>query len=79
MNNLNRPNGEANLKVAHENLILSILISALDDDPGYIETADCHHWMDTIGVADNESIKDALLATGGKVEDKRYIAERMED
>ena len=32
MNNLNRPNGEANLQIAHENLILSVIISALDDE-----------------------------------------------
>tara|TARA_B100000745_G_scaffold135559_1_gene88553 strand:- start:694 stop:933 length:240 start_codon:yes stop_codon:yes gene_type:complete len=79
MNNLNRPNGEDTVQVAHENLILSILISALDEDPGYIETADCRHWLDTIGLKDSEGVKDALLATGGKVNDKRYIAERMED
>jgi hypothetical protein len=78
-NSPNRPNGEANLQIAHENLILSILISALDDDPGYIETADCKHWLDTIGLNNNEGVKDALLATGGKVKDKRYIAERMEE
>ena len=79
MNNLNRPNGEATLQVAHENLILSVIIAALDDDPGYIDTADCSHWLDTIGLNDNEGGKDALLATGGKVNDKRYIAERMEE
>jgi len=79
MNNLNRPNGEDSVQIAHENLILSILISALDEDPGYIETADCRHWLDTIGLNDSEAVKDALLATGGKVTDKRYIAERMED
>ena len=53
MNNLNRPNGEATLQVAHENLILSVIIAALDDDPGYIDTADCSHWLDTIGLNDN--------------------------
>ena len=79
MNNLNRPNGEATLQVAHENLILSVIIAALDDDPGYIDTADGSHWLDTIGLNDNEGVKDALLATGGKVNDKRYIAERMEE
>lgn len=79
MNNLNRPNGEANLQIAHENLILSVIISALDDDPGYIDTDDCNHWLDTIGLNNNEGVKDALLATGGKVNDKRYIAERMEE
>ena len=79
MNNLNRPNGEATLQVAHENLILSVIIAAVDDDPGYIDTADCSHWLDTIGLNDNEGVKDALLATGGKVNDKRYIAERMEE
>lgn len=79
MNTPNRPNGEATLKVAHENLILSVIISALDEDPGYIDTADCNHWLDTIGLNGNEGVKDALLATGGKVNDKRYIAERMEE
>ena len=79
MNNLNRTNGEATLQIAHENLILSVIISALDEDPGYLDTADCNHWLDTIGLKDNEGVKDALLATGGKVNDKRYIAERMEE
>ena len=79
MNKLNRPTGEATLQIAPENLILSVIISALDEDPGYIDTADCSHWLDTIGLNDNEGVKDALLATGGKVNDKRYIAERMEE
>ena len=79
MNTPTRHNGEATLKVAHENLILSVIISALDEDPGYIDTADCNHWLDTIGLNGNEGVKDALLATGGKVNDNRYIAERMEE
>lgn len=79
MSTESRPQGEAELQVAHENFVLSILISALNDNPAYAESDSCRVWLDAIGVKDQEAVKDALLSTGGKVKDKRYIAERMED
>jgi hypothetical protein len=69
---------EGAIQIGHENLVLSILISALDDDPNYIDTADCKNWCTSIGLEDEETIKIALSQTNGKVNHKNYITEIRE-
>ena len=72
-------NNRDELAVAWENFCLQVIITALEDDPAYINTSDCGIWLDRAGVDNHEMVKDALVATQGKVKDKRYINERMED
>ena len=67
------------LAIAWENFCLQIIIVALEDDPTYINTSDCQMWLDRAGVDNHETVKDALVVTQGKIKDKRYINERMED
>ena len=72
-------NNRDELAVAWENFCLQVIITALEDDPTYIDTSDCMVWLDRAGVENHDTVKDALVATQGKVKDKRYINERMED
>ena len=72
-------NDRGELAIAWENFCLQVVITALEDDPTYIDTSDCMVWLDRAGVDNHETVKDALAATQGKVNDKRYINERMED
>ena len=72
-------NNRGELSIAWENFCLQVIITALEDDPTYINTSDCTIWLDRAGVDNHETVKDALVATQGKVKDKRYINERMED
>ena len=72
-------NNREELAIAWENFCLQVIIIALEDDPDYINTSDCMIWLDRAGVDNHETVKDALVATQGKIKDKRYINERMED
>ena len=72
-------NNRDELAVAWENFCLQVIITALEDDPAYINTSDCEIWLNRAGVDNHDTVKDALVATQGKVKDKRYINERMED
>lgn len=72
-------NNRDDLATAWENLCLQVIITALDDEPDYINTSDCRTWLDRAGVDYSDTIKNALVTTQGKVNDKRYINERMED
>ena len=76
---VNNRNNREELAVAWENFCLQVIITALEDDPAYINTSDCGIWLDRAGVDNHDTVKDALVATQGKVKDKRYINERMED
>jgi len=72
-------NNRGELSIAWENFCLQIIITALEDDPTYINTSDCMVWLDRAGVENTDTVKNALVTTQGKVKDKRYINERMED
>ena len=72
-------NNRDELAIAWENFCLQVIITALEDDPTYINTSDCMVWLDRAGVENHDTVKDALIATQGKINDKRYINERMED
>ena len=72
-------NNRGELVIAWENFCLQVIITALEDDPTYINTSDCEIWLDRAGVDNHEMVKDALVTTQGKIKDKRYINERMED
>ena len=67
------------LATAYENLCLQVVIEALADEPGYINTPDCQVWLNRAGVDDTELVQNALIATNGKINDKRYINERMDE
>jgi len=72
-------NNREELAIAWENFCLQVIITSLEDDPAYINTSDCEIWLDRAGVDNPDTVKDALVTTQGKVKDKRYINERMED
>ena len=72
-------NNRDELVIAWENFCLQVIIVALEDDPAYIDTSDCEIWLDRAGVEHPDTVKNALLTTQGKIKDKRYINERMED
>ena len=72
-------NNREELAIAWENFCLQVIIIALEDDPDYINTSDCKMWLDRAGVDNHEMVKEALVTTQGKIKDKRYINERMED
>ena len=72
-------NNRDELAIAWENFCLQVIIIALEDDPTYIDTSDCGIWLDRAGVENHDTVKDALITTQGKINDKRYINERMED
>jgi len=71
-------NNRGELATAWENFCLQVIITALDDDPTYINTSDCQIWLDHAGVDNPDIVKNALAVTKGKVNDKRYINERLE-
>lgn len=72
------PQNKPDVKTAHENLVLQVIISAVSDSPTYLDSDDCQLWLDTLDIDNPEAFKRALLMTDGKVLDKRYIAERMD-
>jgi len=72
------PQNQPPVKTAHENLVLQIIISAVNDNPKYLDSNDCQLWLDTLDIDNSEAFKRALLMTDGKVLNKRYIAERMD-
>ena len=72
-------NNRDELAIAWENFCLQVVITALEDDPDYIHTSDCMIWLDRAGVDNPDTVKDALVATQGKIKDERNINERMED
>ena len=72
-------NNRGEQAIAWENFCLQVIITALEDDPTYIHTSDCQIWLDRAGVDNTDTVKDALVVTQGKIKDKRYINERMED
>ena len=76
---VNNRNNRDELSIAWENFCLQVIIIALEDDPAYINTSDCGIWLDRAGVDNPDTVKNALVTTQGKVKDKRYINERMED
>jgi hypothetical protein len=72
------PQNQPTVKTAHENLVLQIIISAVNDNPKYLDSNDCQLWLDTLDINNSDAFKRALVMTDGKVLDKRYIAERMD-
>jgi len=77
--NRNNRNNRNDLATAWENLCLQVIITALDEEPDYINTSDCQTWLDRAGIDYPDAIKNALAATQGKINYKRYINERIED
>jgi hypothetical protein len=72
-------NNRVEFAIAWENFCLQVIITALEDDPTYINTEDCMMWLDYAGVDNPDVVKNALVTTQGKINDKRYINERMEE
>jgi len=50
-------NNRDELAVAWENFCLQVIITALEDDPAYINTSDCGIWLDRAGVDNHDTLK----------------------
>jgi hypothetical protein len=66
-------------KAQHENLILQIILNAINDEGvDYLDTDSAQEWMGLLGL-NPEVAKQALEITEGAVKDIRYINEHLDD
>ena len=63
----------------HENLILQIILNAINDDGiDYLDTDAGQEWLGLIGISP-EIAKQALEITDGSVKNIRYINEHLDE
>lgn len=63
----------------HDNLICQIILNAIKEDgTAYLDTNDAKYWLELLNL-DADVLRKALVATGGKVKDIRYINERLDE
>ncbi len=66
-------------KNQHDNLVCQIILHAImADGVAYLDTDDAKYWLELIDM-DANVLREALAVTGGKINDIRYINERLDD
>jgi len=68
-----------NLQTQYENLILQIILNAINDEGvEYLDSDTGRNWLASIEL-DSQVAKNALTLTNGKIKDIRYINEHLDD